>query len=76
MSNDVRDRGTGRLVREALKAADVTQERAAAALGISQSQLSRRIRGHITFRIDEIITLAVVCGVSPSALVATDGAAA
>lgn len=50
-------------------AASVTQTRAAAAIGVSQSQMSKRVRGLIEFRADELTIIAGLCGVSVASLI-------
>jgi transcriptional regulator with XRE-family HTH domain len=50
--------------------AGVTQAQAAAALGVAQSQLSRRLSGRINFRVSEMTTIAGICGVPASSLLA------
>lgn len=61
---------TGDRVRKALREAGVTQVKAGSAIGISQSQLSRRLAGQIGFRVTEIATLAALAQVPVSSLIA------
>lgn len=67
---DVRHLTTGDRVRSALTQAGIKQEEAAAEVGISQGQLSRRIAGRIEFRADELAALARLCGVPVASLIA------
>lgn len=67
---DVGQPSTGDRVRSALTQAGMKQEEAAAELGISQPQLSKRLAGRIEFRADELTTLARLCRVPVASLLA------
>lgn len=54
---------TGRNVRAEIARKGMTQAEIAAAVGISQSQLSKRLRGSIPFDINELSSIAAVLGV-------------
>lgn len=53
----------GDRVRAAMRAASVTQMQAAALLGISQPQLSKRLSGEIIFDVAELDIMARLCEV-------------
>ena len=55
-------------VRAEIARRDLTQKQVAVYLGLSQQNLSQRIRGHVKFRDHELATLAQLLGVSVAAL--------
>lgn len=65
---DVVREATGDRVRRAMAEAGVKQTDAAAAIGITQGQLSRRLSGRIAFRVDELATIARLCRVPTASL--------
>ena len=60
---------TGDRVRHAMREAAVTQAQAAAVIGVTQGQLSKRLSGRIQFRVGELTALAALCGVSVASLI-------
>ena len=50
-------------VRAELRAADLTQERIGEALGLDQTSVSRRMKGKIPWRADELAQLSRVFGI-------------
>lgn len=57
-------RSTGRRVRGRLAESEVSQERAAQVLGLSQAAMSRRLSGRVDFTISELLDLAEWLGVT------------
>jgi transcriptional regulator with XRE-family HTH domain len=62
-------RQTGERIREFMAARLVTQDRIAERLGISQSQVSRRLSGEIAFRLPELALIAHELNVPMGALI-------
>lgn len=60
---------TGDKVRRAMAEARVAHVRAAAEMGLSQGQLSRRLMGRMSFRVEELVTVAALCGVPVASLI-------
>lgn len=55
-------------VRAELARRAITQGAVAEALGLSQPQVSARLRGSVMFRIDELLTIAALLDLPPVAL--------
>lgn len=67
---------TGRNVRAEMARADVTQTALASAIGLSQSALSKRLRGVIPFDINELTAVADHLGVEVTTLLPAPAAVA
>lgn len=67
--SDVLNRITGSAVRAEMARRRLSQERIAAAIGLSRSALQRRIAGQSAFRIDELRAIADLLGVPVTALI-------
>lgn len=65
----------GSNVKAELARRGVTQAAIASALSLSQPQVSARLRGVVTFRIDELLTIAAVLSVPLGALLGEETAA-
>lgn len=59
----------GKLARDAIRDAELTQAAVAERLGMSQSQLSRRLAGKLVLDVRELDVIAEMCGVALSDLV-------
>lgn len=55
----------GELARQAMATASLTQRAVAERLGMSQSQLSRRLAGKLPLNVRELDVIADMCGVTP-----------
>lgn len=53
----------GQRVRQAMAERGISQERVAEALGLPQSQVSRRLDGQIVFKVSELAMIADMCEV-------------
>lgn len=60
----------GTRIRDLLRDAGITQDQVAAALGIQQSQVSRRLAGRLALDIDELAAIAALIGCTPADLLA------
>lgn len=56
---------TGQLVRDAMKAANVSQQALADKLSLSQGAISRRLTGQVDFSSSELVVAAGILGVHP-----------
>ena len=65
----------GERVRRMLRDLGITQERLATALGMAQSQVSRRLDGQIVFDVAELDIVARLCGVQAADFLTQDVAA-
>lgn len=56
----------GRQVQVAMVEQGKTQDDVGLAVGLSHAAVSRRLHGHVSFRVDELIVVAAVLGVDPA----------
>jgi len=66
----------GATVRAEMARRRVTQRQIAEALGLSQTQISRRLAGEVAFNVDELAVVADFLGVAISTLVVSAPASA
>lgn len=71
VSNNIADRSVAANVRAEIARAGVSQSSVAEALGISKAGLSRRMNGHLSFRVSELVAICDLIGISPHTLMSS-----